>query len=170
MKLYVNENRTKWAGTQADAKKELGKFEAYDVPVDKSGMLAFLNREAGFNIYPEASEPLPEPPQVIIPPTSESKVIDYDMTLREVIKHASIREVADVVRLFMTQYVNESDEDSKYFPNSKVFTMTCEDAKSPDQREDSPRAATAASVVSKPNTRQQVVSDVLSNSQTEEAL
>ena len=56
MKLYVNENRTKWAGTQADAKKELGKFEAYDVPVDKSGMLAFLNREAGFNIYPEASE------------------------------------------------------------------------------------------------------------------
>ena len=47
MKLYVNENRTKWAGTQADAKKELGKFEVWDVPTDKSGLLKFLNN---FNI------------------------------------------------------------------------------------------------------------------------
>lgn len=43
MKLYVNENRTKWAGTQADAKKELGKFEAHNVPTDKMGLLEFLN-------------------------------------------------------------------------------------------------------------------------------
>ena len=43
MKLYVNESRTQWAGTQADAKKELGKFDAWDVPVDKSGLLEFLN-------------------------------------------------------------------------------------------------------------------------------
>ena len=43
MKLYVNENRTKWVGTQADAKKELGKFEVWDVPTDKSGLVKFLN-------------------------------------------------------------------------------------------------------------------------------
>jgi hypothetical protein len=59
MKLYVNENRTKWAGTQADAKKELGKYEAFDVPVDKSGLLAFLNKEAGFNIDPVEVEQQP---------------------------------------------------------------------------------------------------------------
>ena len=50
MKLYVNEDRTKWAGTQADAKKELGKFDAYDVPVDKSGLLEFLNN---FGLTPQ---------------------------------------------------------------------------------------------------------------------
>jgi hypothetical protein len=59
MKLYVNESRTQWAGTQADAKKELGKYEAFDVPVDKSGLLAFLNKEAGFNIDPVEVEQQP---------------------------------------------------------------------------------------------------------------
>ena len=43
MKLYVNENRTKWAGTQADAKKELGQYEVWEVPTDKKGLLKFLN-------------------------------------------------------------------------------------------------------------------------------
>ena len=59
MKLYVNKSRTQWAGTQADAKKELGKFDAYDVPVDKSGLLAFLNKESGFNIDPVEVEKQP---------------------------------------------------------------------------------------------------------------
>ena len=59
MKLYVNESRTKWAGTQADAKKELGKYDAWDVPVDKSGLLEFLNKEAGFNIDPVEVEQQP---------------------------------------------------------------------------------------------------------------
>jgi len=59
MKLYVNKSRTQWAGTQADAKKELGKFDAYDVPVDKSGLLAFLNKESGFNIDPVEVEQQP---------------------------------------------------------------------------------------------------------------
>ncbi len=119
--------------------KVIGPFIPVDVPVDKAGLIAYLNDNT--RKEPD-SEPLPEPPQVIIPPTSESKVIDYDMTLRECIKHASIREVADVVRLFMTQYVNESDEDSKLFPNSKVYTMTCEGAHAPNQVEDQPEVVT----------------------------
>ena len=119
--------------------KVIGPFIPIDVPVDKAGLIAYLNDN---NHKEPDREPLPEPPQVIIPPTSESKVIDYDMTLRECIKHASIREVADVVRLFMTQYVNESDEDSKLFPNSKVYTMTCEGAHAPNQGEDQPEAVT----------------------------
>ena len=43
MKLYVNVDMTKWAGTQVDAKKEFGKIEPYEVPVDKAGLITFLN-------------------------------------------------------------------------------------------------------------------------------
>jgi len=138
MNLYRNIATGEFSGTQAQA-KVIGPFIPVDVPVDKTGLIAYLNDN---NHKEPDREPLPEPPQVIIPPTSESKVIDYDMTLRECIKHASIREVADVVRLFMTQYVNESDEDSKLFPNSKVYTMTCEGAHAPNQGEDQPEAVT----------------------------
>jgi len=138
MNLYRNIATGEFSGTMAQA-KVIGPFIPIDVPVDKAGLIAYLNDN---NHKEPDREPLPEPPQVIIPPTSESKVIDYDMTLRECIKHASIREVADVVRLFMTQYVNESDEDSKLFPNSKVYTMTCEGAHAPNQGEDQPVAVT----------------------------
>ena len=41
MKLYTD-NKGQWVGTQADAKK-LGKFTNPDVPVDKKGLLDFLN-------------------------------------------------------------------------------------------------------------------------------
>ena len=124
--------------------KVIGPFIPIDVPVDKAGLIAYLNDN---NHKEPDREPLPEPPQVIIPPTSESKVIDYDMTLRECIKHASIREVADVVRLFMTQYVNESDEDSKLFPNSKVYTMTCEDTQPLNQGEGQTVEAATQSII-----------------------
>ena len=133
MNLYRNIATGEFSGTMAQA-KVIGPFIPVDVPVDKSGLIAYLNDNRA---EPESIEPiaLPEPPQVILPPTSEVKVIDYDMTLRECIKHASIREVADVVRLFMTQYVNESDEDSKLFPNTNVYTMTCEDTQPLNQGE-----------------------------------
>ena len=125
--------------------KVIGPFIPVDVPVDKTGLIAYLNDN---RVEPD-SEPdvLPDPPQVILPPTSEVKVIDYDMTLREVIKHASIRDVADVVRLFMTQYVNESDEDAKLFPNSKVYTMTCEDTHAPNQGEGQTVEAATQSII-----------------------
>ena len=60
MRLYVNQNRTQWAGTQADAKKELGQFDMWEVPTDKTGLLAFLNKEAGFNIEPAITQAKPE--------------------------------------------------------------------------------------------------------------
>ena len=145
MNLYRNIATGEFSGTMAQA-KVIGPFIPVDVPVDKSGLIAYLNDNRA---EPESSEPiaLPEPPQVIIPPTSETKVIDYDMTLRECIKHASIREVADVVRLFMSQYINESDEDSKLFPNSKVYTMTCEDTQPPNQGEGQTVEAATQSII-----------------------
>jgi len=43
MKLYKNSEGV-WAGTQADARKMCGKdYRAVDVPVDKAGLLQFLN-------------------------------------------------------------------------------------------------------------------------------
>ena len=43
MKLYKNSNGV-WAGTQADARKMCGKdYSTVDVPVDKAGLLQFLN-------------------------------------------------------------------------------------------------------------------------------
>ena len=144
MNLYRDIATGEFSGTMAQA-KVIGPFIPVDVPVDKTGLIAYLNDNRA---EPESSEPiaLPEPPQVIIPP-SEVKVIDYDMTLRECIKHASIREVADVVRLFMTQYVNESDEDSKLFPNTNVYTMTCEDTHAPNQGEGQTVEAATQSII-----------------------
>ena len=124
MNLYRNIASGEFSGTMAQA-KAIGPFIPVDVPVDKAGLIAYLNDN---NHKEPDSEPLPEPPQVILPPTSEVKeVIDYNLSLRECIKHASIRDVAEVIGLFMNQYVNESDEDSKLFPSSKVYTMTCEE-------------------------------------------
>ena len=142
MNLYRDIATGEFSGTMAQA-KVIGPFIPVDVPVDKTGLIAYLND----NRAEPDSEALPEPPQVILPTTSETKVIDYDMTLREVIKHASIREVADVVRLFMTQYVNETDEDSKLFPNSKVYTMTCEDTHAPNQGEGQTVEAATQSII-----------------------
>ena len=127
MNLYRNIATGEFSGTMSLA-KAIGPFIPVDVPVDKAGLIAYLNDNNP--VQPESSEPiaLPDPPQVIIPPTSEVKeVIDYNLSLRECIKHASIRDVAEVIGLFMNQYVNESDEDSKLFPSSKVYTMTCEE-------------------------------------------
>ena len=127
MNLYRSIESGEFFGTQALA-KAAGPFRPVEVPVDKACLIAYLNDFTP--VKPESSEPiaLPDPPQVIIPPTSEVKeVIDYNLSLRECIKHASIRDVAEVIGLFMNQYVNESDEDSKLFPNSKVYTMTCEE-------------------------------------------
>ena len=64
MRLYVNQNRTQWAGTQADAKRDLGQFDMYEVPTDKPGLLAFLNKEPGFHhgqvIEPALTQPAPK--------------------------------------------------------------------------------------------------------------
>ena len=143
MNLYRNIATGEFSGTMSLA-KAIGPFIPVDVPVDKAGLIAYLNDNNP--VQPDSDEPIALPdPQVIIPPTSEVNVIDYDMTLRECIKHASIRDVAEVVGLFMNQYVNESDEDSKLFPTSKVYTMTCEDAHAPDQGEDQPVEAVTQS-------------------------
>ena len=47
MKLYVNKDKTKFAGNQTDAKKQFGIVEPYEVPTDKPGLIAFLNNYEG---------------------------------------------------------------------------------------------------------------------------
>jgi hypothetical protein len=66
MRLYVNESRTQWAGTQADAKKAFGNYDMCDVPTDKSGLLEFLNSYAPApetTTEPVSQAPAPPPAQ-----------------------------------------------------------------------------------------------------------
>lgn len=42
MRLYINTER-QWSGTQADAKAMGERYEQIDVPVDKAGLIDFLN-------------------------------------------------------------------------------------------------------------------------------
>ena len=64
MKLYTN-NKGQWVGTQADAKK-LGKFTNPDVPVDKKGLLDFLNTNKVGTTMAES-----EPVQIIKKPDNK---------------------------------------------------------------------------------------------------
>jgi|TARA_B110000908_G_scaffold15885_1_gene18009 hypothetical protein len=64
MKLYVNKDKTQWAGTQADAKKEFGMIKPYEVPVDKAGLIAFLNN-IGNDISTVGATPLPVRNEII---------------------------------------------------------------------------------------------------------
>ncbi len=59
MKLYTND-KGQWAGTQADARKQLGKVRrTVEVPVDKANLMAFLN-DNKVGAIPVALEPEPE--------------------------------------------------------------------------------------------------------------
>ena len=57
MKLYTN-NAGDWAGTQADAKKLKGGFTQVEVPVDKAGLLDYLNGSAQKADAPEPEAPV----------------------------------------------------------------------------------------------------------------
>ena len=64
MKLYTD-NKGQWVGTQADAKK-LGKFTNPDIPVDKKGLLDFLNTNKVGTTMSES-----EPVQIIKKPDNK---------------------------------------------------------------------------------------------------
>ena len=61
MKLYTNDNG-KWAGTQADARKQLGKARRIvEVPVDKANLMAFLNdNKVGATLVTLVDTPKPD--------------------------------------------------------------------------------------------------------------
>ncbi len=69
MKLYTN-GEGDWAGTQADAKKLKGGFKQVEVPVDKAGLLDYLN---GASQKTEAPEP--EAPRVKTPRHDRSRSV-----------------------------------------------------------------------------------------------
>jgi len=61
MKLYTNDNG-EWAGTQADARKQLGKARRIvEVPVDKANLMAFLNdNKVGATLVTLVDTPKPD--------------------------------------------------------------------------------------------------------------
>lgn len=77
MKLYTN-SKGEWAGTQADARKQLGKDRrTVEVPVDKANLMAFLNdNKVGAILVTLADTPKPdaEPTPEILSPHASSWV------------------------------------------------------------------------------------------------
>ena len=61
MKLYTNDSG-EWAGTQADARKQLGKVRrTVEVPVDKANLMAFLNdNKVGATLVTLVDTPKPD--------------------------------------------------------------------------------------------------------------
>ena len=61
MKLYTNDSG-EWAGTQADARKQLGKARRIvEVPVDKTCLMAFLNNnKVGATLVTLVDTPKPD--------------------------------------------------------------------------------------------------------------
>jgi hypothetical protein len=75
MKLYTND-KGEWAGTQADARKQLGKVRrTVEVPVDKANLMAFLNdnKVGAVEVQPEP-KPSVEPTSELLSPQAASWV------------------------------------------------------------------------------------------------
>ena len=74
MKLYVNKDKTQWAGTQADAKKAFGMIESYEVPTDKTGLINFINSIGVKCLSPVEATPLPVRNENASPPPRDTLV------------------------------------------------------------------------------------------------
>ena len=76
MKLYTND-KGQWAGTQADANKQLGRgfWHTVEVPVDKTCLMAFLNnRKVGAIEVQSEPKPSVEPTSELLSPQAASWV------------------------------------------------------------------------------------------------
>ena len=76
MKLYTN-NKGDWVGTQADARKQVRhEMRTIEVPVDKTGLMSFLNdnKVGSFLVPKESPKPDVEPSAEILSPMATSWV------------------------------------------------------------------------------------------------
>ena len=89
MKLYVN-TKGQWVGTQAEAKKIGAKVT--EVPTDKPGLLAFLNRQQ----QAAASDPIPASK-----PVKVNKSLSQ--TLFDAANEATLEELQHVVYRYLTK-------------------------------------------------------------------
>ena len=100
MKLYTN-GKGDWAGTQADAKKLKGGFKQVEVPVDKAGLLDYLN-----GVSQTAETPEPEAPKAKAPRHSRSRSVEdlsqydvHDVVLNCNEEHLGAALAATIARL-----------------------------------------------------------------------
>lgn len=101
-----NNNQTKIVGTQADAKALNPQFEQIDIPVDKAGLMAWIQQmlnETLNAIPPTISEdgPMPEPGPVIeLPPEPKPKTAHNKFSphpvVNEILTLAEIDECIDI--------------------------------------------------------------------------
>ena len=105
MKLYSYNGQ--WFGTQADAKKAGASTDPIEVPVDKAGLLQFLNEhrvacDPGLTVAPlSAAEPVPT-----VRPTA-GPTLSPRHAFFEAAKHASLQDLQHVVYRYMTAIDDE---------------------------------------------------------------
>ena len=101
MKLYTNDSG-EWAGTQADARKQLGKARRIvEVPVDKANLMAFLNdNKVGATLVTLVDTPKPEaePMPEILSPQASSWV----SWALDTLKRGDTREAESMLRKGLT--------------------------------------------------------------------
>ena len=99
MKLYTND-KGQWAGTQADARKQLGKARrTVEVPVDKTCLMAFLNNnKVGATLVTLVDTPEAEPTPEILSPQASSWV----SWALDTLKRGDTREAESMLRKGLT--------------------------------------------------------------------
>jgi len=106
MKLYVDESRTQWAGTQADAKKAFGKYDMWDVPTDKSGLLEFLNNYVVTDSFVETPQTASSTPVSFAPPP-KTKPNDSLVGRCELVE---LKELSTTLRTLLFKTWNEMEK------------------------------------------------------------
>lgn len=108
MKLYVSTSG-QWFGTQAEARKGGASIDPTEVPVDKAGLLEFLNAHkvgdvSGAPQAVAALVPVFTPPEPTSGPTVSPR-----HALFEAAKHASLQDLQHVVYRYMMAIDDEFD-------------------------------------------------------------
>ena len=103
MKLYAYNGQ--WFGTQADAKKAGAPTDPIEVPVDKAGLLQFLNDHRvgyapGLTLAPQA---------VVTPMPTSGPTLSPRHAFFEAAKHASLQDLQHVVYRYMMAIDDEFD-------------------------------------------------------------
>jgi len=118
MRLYSN-NQGGWAGTQSDARKQLGKgFIEYDVPTSKQDLLNFLNKNRVGGEYGIANREVGNTivnvdPHIFNTDTPSSQTPKYHhawTTIKECAEKASLKDLGVALGVLMNRLDEVADK------------------------------------------------------------
>jgi len=110
MRLYTTP-KGQWAGTKSEA-KELGAYVEYDVPTNKSDLLAFLNRyRVNDFAYQGYSTPLEEKPQPEVKTVITHRESAWH-NINRVAEEAPLSELTTAMRIIMNRLDDEIESET----------------------------------------------------------